>query len=135
MMLPSLTLLLFDLACERVEVPGHVPRPLTGVGTGEGGSWVSGVRNSSPAQSGWALGTLAGRRALLTLVVGWKRMGKLQAYPGDNDIPSFCPKSLSFLQSWVLSLHPAQAISGPSEMGAAAPRGQRRPGQGRLGGI
>lgn len=51
----------------RAEVPGLVPSPVgVGAGPGEGGwCWVSGVRCSPSAQLGWALGTLADKRALL----------------------------------------------------------------------
>lgn len=75
----------------RVEVPGLVPSPVgAGAGTGEGGwCWVSGVRNSPSAQLGWALGTLAEKKALLILREGGKEgNGQASAIPWGQ-WPSF----------------------------------------------
>lgn len=78
-------------------MPGLVLSPVrVGAGAEDGGSWVSGVRNSPSAQAGWALGTLAERKALLILGEGGKGKDKPQPYPGDNGL-LLLPQSLLFL--------------------------------------
>lgn len=98
---------------------------------GEDGILVCGVRNPPLAQRGWTLGILAERRAPLTLGEAGKVMGNPQPYPRDNGLPSL-PQSSPFFEAG----SPVHIMTRPpqrsSEVGAAAPGGPRRPGQGSL---